>query len=106
MKDTAAIIVAGGKGLRYGGRVRKQYLRLKGRPIVWWSVKAFQSSRSIAQIIVVVPKDDLNQLLGTVPTKVRVVAGGATRADSVRAGLRELSAAVRWVAVHDAVRPL
>src|SRR5438132_8512986 len=105
MKDTAAIIVAGGKGLRYGGRVRKQYLLLKGRPLVWWSLKAYQVSPSIAQIILVVPKDDVHQLRGTVKN-AQVVSGGATRADSVRAGLRALRPAARWVAVHDAVRPL
>ena len=112
MKDTAAIIVAGGKGLRFGaclpagrGAVRKQYLLLKGKPILWWSIQAFRSSPSIAEIILVVPKDDLKQLLGTVP-KVRIVAGGATRADSVREGLRALSKNVRYAAVHDAVSPL
>ena len=105
MRDTAAIIVAGGRGLRYGGRVRKQFLLLKGRPVVWWALKAFQRSPSIAQIILVVPKDDLKQCASFGPT-VRVVAGGATRAESVRAGIKELGPAIRWVAVHDAVRPL
>src|SRR4051812_45690240 len=104
MKDTAAILVAGGKGLRFGGKVRKQYLSLQGRPVIAWSLRAFQASPSIAEIILVVPAEDVKpmQRLG----KARVVAGGATRAESVREGLKAVSLPIRWVAVHDAVRPL
>jgi len=104
MKDAAAIIVAGGKGLRFGGRVRKQYLSLQGHPILWWSLRAFQKSPSIAEIILVVPAKDLKRLkrLGA----ARVVAGGSTRAASVREGLKSVSPGIGWVAVHDAVRPL
>ena len=58
MRDTAAIIVAGGKGVRFGGRVRKQYLLLNRRPILWWSASAFEGSPSIASITLVVPADD------------------------------------------------
>jgi 2-C-methyl-D-erythritol 4-phosphate cytidylyltransferase len=106
MRDTAAIIVAGGKGLRFGGRTRKQYVSLNGRPIFWWSLRAFQKCASIAEIILVVPANDLKRVVVAVPKKIRVVAGGTTRADSVRHGLKAISPAIRWVAVHDAVRPL
>src|SRR5262249_55347355 len=109
--DVAAVIVAGGKGLRFGGRVRKQYLLLNGRSVLAWSLSAFEQCPSIFSMVLVVPAADvkkvrhetqrykLTKLLG-------VVAGGKTRADSVRAGLAALPAATRYVAVHDAVRPL
>jgi 2-C-methyl-D-erythritol 4-phosphate cytidylyltransferase len=111
MKDTAAIIVAGGKGLRFGGRVRKQYLLLKGRPIIWWSVSAFEKCPSVESIVLVVPVDDLlsmrKQVTGWKFKKVKsVVSGGATRADSVRRGLSAVPSGLRYIAVHDAVRPL
>jgi len=111
MKDTAAIIVAGGKGLRFGGRVRKQYLLLKNRPILWWSSAAFEHSPSIFSIVLVVPPDDVVRVRAeTRSWKIRkltaVVPGGKTRADSVRQGLSALPSSGRYVAVHDAVRPL
>jgi len=110
-RDTAAIIVAGGKGLRFGGKVRKQYLHLNGRPIVWWSLRAFEKSPSVGAIVLVAPGEDVQRLrLKIRGWKFRkflaVVAGGATRADSVREGLSAVPESCRYVAVHDAVRPL
>jgi 2-C-methyl-D-erythritol 4-phosphate cytidylyltransferase len=109
--DTAAIIVAGGKGLRFGGRVRKQYLLLKGKPLMWWSLRAFEKSPSIGAMILVAPADDVLRLAAQITAwrfrKFRnVVAGGASRSDSVRAGLSAVPVGLRFVAVHDAVRPL
>jgi len=110
-KDTAAIIVAGGKGLRFGGRIRKQYLLLNGRPIVWWSLRAFEKSPSIRLMVLVAPAEDIPRLR----SKIRgwkfkklfaIVPGGLTRADSVRQGLSAVPEFCRYVAVHDAVRPL
>jgi 2-C-methyl-D-erythritol 4-phosphate cytidylyltransferase len=111
MKDTAAIIVAGGKGLRYGGRVRKQYLLLHRKPILWWSLSAFERSPSVISITLVVPADDVRAVSAKAHTwgfrkLFAVVPGGATRADSVREGLERLPPESRYVAVHDAVRPL
>jgi len=109
--DTAAIIVAGGKGLRFGAPIRKQYMQLQGRPVLWWSLQAFQKSPSIQSIILVVPVDDVKRLSRRMRawglSKLSaIVAGGVTRAHSVREGLKALTKSVSWVAVHDAVRPL
>jgi 2-C-methyl-D-erythritol 4-phosphate cytidylyltransferase len=111
MKDTAAIIVAGGKGLRYGGCVRKQYLLLKGKPIVWWSLRAFEKSPSVGTVILVAPQGDVPRLGKQIKRWkfkkcLRVEAGGITRADSVRQGLKAVPKHFHHVAVHDAVRPL
>jgi 2-C-methyl-D-erythritol 4-phosphate cytidylyltransferase len=110
-QDTAALIVAGGKGLRFGGPVRKQYLLLKGKPIVWWSLQAFEKSPSVRSMILVVPAEDVSRLHTRARTWMfrkltAIVPGGVTRADSVREGLRVVPEACRYVAVHDAVRPL
>lgn len=109
--EAAAIIVAGGQGRRFGGPVRKQYLKLSSKPLLWWSIRAFEASPGIRTIILVVPEDDQHKVLHLCDEwgfrKVKsVVVGGKERRDSVRAGLEVLSERVRWVAVHDAVRPL
>lgn len=109
--DTAAIVLGAGQGLRFGGHVRKQYLRLQGRPVLWWSLAAFQASPSIDTIVLVAPREDLPRLTRQVATwrfsKLNLlVAGGKERSDSVKEGLAAVSDATRWVAVHDGVRPL
>jgi 2-C-methyl-D-erythritol 4-phosphate cytidylyltransferase len=110
-QDAAAILVAGGQGLRFGGRVRKQYLTLCGHPLLWWPLRAFDQCHSIEMMVLVVPAEDLERLRSLVPTwklhkPVHVVSGGKSRAGSVYRGLAALPPQVRWVAVHDAVRPL
>ena len=110
-KDTAAIIVAGGQGIRFGGKVRKQYLLLAGRPILWWSLQAFEKSPSIGEIVLVVPAEDTDSVQRRTrdwkfSKLLSIVAGGMTRADSVRNGLQIVPSHFGWVAIHDAVRPL
>src|SRR4051812_37028110 len=113
----AAVIVAGGQGQRFNAGLsgkpvdRKQYLSLAGHPVLWWSVSAFDSSPSIGLIVLVVPPEDRamikQQAAGWKMDKpVSVVAGGKTRADSVRQGLDAVPADFLWVSIHDAVRPL
>jgi 2-C-methyl-D-erythritol 4-phosphate cytidylyltransferase len=105
----AAIIVAGGQGKRFGGKTRKQYLRLRGRPVLWWALKAFDQSPSIREMILVVPTEDLARARREIKglrKPVLLVSGGETRAESVRQGLAAVPARYDWVAVHDAVRPL
>jgi 2-C-methyl-D-erythritol 4-phosphate cytidylyltransferase len=95
---TAAIVVAAGAGERFGSR--KQFAELAGRSTAAWSVEA---ARGICDVIVlVVPPDAVDVAHGADV----VVAGGATRAASVRAGLAALDADVDVVVVHDAARPL
>ena len=110
-RDAAAIIVAAGQGLRFGGKIRKQYLKLGNRPIMWWSLRAFQKSPSIGSIVLVAPKEDVDRLRPILrrwkmSKVVAIVAGGATRAQSVFNGLAAVPSEYRWIAVHDAVRPL
>jgi 2-C-methyl-D-erythritol 4-phosphate cytidylyltransferase/2-C-methyl-D-erythritol 2,4-cyclodiphosphate synthase len=105
------IIVAGGKGVRMGGHVPKQYMELRGRPVLWHTLQAFERAECISGVIVVVAADDMAYcqqavLGGGDFSKVRsLVAGGSERADSVRAGLGETKAEDTLILVHDAVRP-
>lgn len=108
VQSCAAVIVAGGKGLRAGGTTRKQFRDLAGRSVLQRSLDAFSRHPGIDRIVVVLPADQIaaHQLdAGDCP--LRVVAGGTTRAASVLAGLSDLTAAPPdHVLIHDGARPL
>jgi 2-C-methyl-D-erythritol 4-phosphate cytidylyltransferase/2-C-methyl-D-erythritol 2,4-cyclodiphosphate synthase len=104
----AAIIVAGGAGSRAGGQTPKQYRWLGGKPVLRWSVEAMLRCKNIARIVVVVPADDSAAAAALLPadSRIRFAIGGATRTDSVRAGLAALSdPPPDRVLIHDAARP-
>lgn len=95
----AAIVVAGGHGRRFGGF--KQYADLRGRRVLDFSLAA---ARTCCDLVVLVVPDELAER--DEPGADRVVAGGATRSASVRAGLAAVPAGHDVIVVHDAVRPL
>lgn len=100
-----AIVVGAGRGTRYGGL--KQFDVLAGRPIHEWSVSA--ARRAASHVVLVVPEDMVDDVARqpAIARQVdRVVSGGATRADSVRAGLAAVHPSAALVLVHDAARPL
>ena len=96
--EVGAIVVAAGRGDRYGGA--KQFLELAGTRLVDRAVAA--CSQACADVVVVLPGDVAWDGL---PVHA-AVTGGATRSDSVRAGLAALPAGCDVVVVHDAARPL
>jgi 2-C-methyl-D-erythritol 4-phosphate cytidylyltransferase len=102
-----AIIVAAGSSRRMG--FDKMFAPLAGKSVIEHTVDAFERADSVNAILVVTRDDRRGdfekQLRGR--TKVQaVIAGGEHRQDSVRAGLQRLSADAKYVAVHDAARPL
>jgi 2-C-methyl-D-erythritol 4-phosphate cytidylyltransferase len=105
-----AIIVAGGKGIRMGADMPKQFLELKRRPILMRTIDAFHTTDPAIDIIVVLPDDQLDLWTAyrrhyKFDTPHRVVVGGATRFHSVKNGLDALDGE-GFVAIHDGVRPL
>jgi 2-C-methyl-D-erythritol 4-phosphate cytidylyltransferase len=94
-----SIVVAAGSGARFGDR--KQLQPLAGRRVLDWSVDA--AGRCSAGVVVVLPEDALDL---QVPGADVVVAGGATRSGSVRAGLAAVPHDASVVVVHDAARPV
>lgn len=101
---TAAIIVAAGRGTRAGEGLPKQWRALGGRTVLQRSVEAFQH---FGRIIVVLHPDDMVMGLEVLGGSGTLVAGGATRAESVRAALEALDGAgIDKVLIHDAARPL
>ena len=107
-KERYAIIVAGGRGLRMGGELPKQFLPLGGKPVLMRTLELFE--REVSRIILVLPEDHIpfwqelcERYHFTLPHTVAL--GGETRFHSVRSGLSHLPQE-GLVAVHDGVRPL
>jgi len=106
-----AIIAAAGTGARMASDRPKQFLLLAGTPIIFHTLKPFEQCDSIQEVIVVLPPEESAAFLALAGKHglrklSRVVAGGTTRADSVKRGLNAIrSASAGIVAVHDGVRP-
>jgi 2-C-methyl-D-erythritol 4-phosphate cytidylyltransferase/2-C-methyl-D-erythritol 2,4-cyclodiphosphate synthase len=104
--DFAAIVVAAGSGSRAGAGVSKQWRTVAGKPVARWSIEAFFAAGA-KTVVAVVPADEMNtarQILGDLEGLVFAI-GGATRAQSVVAGLEAVGETDAVVMVHDAARP-
>ncbi len=105
---TFAIIVAAGLGKRMGSPVPKQFLLLKGHPVLWYTVRCFNECDEIDGIILVIHKDWLDSCYKITKgfKKIRkITIGGNTRQQSVWQGLNIIEDA-EIVLIHDGVRPL
>ena len=105
-----AIVVAGGKGTRFGGNRPKQFLQLNAIPIIVHTLRQFERSQQIGTVIVALLREEMAAFQSwqdkfELKKVTRVVAGGRTRAQSVQNGLAVIEEA-EVVAVHDGVRPL
>ncbi|MDU5106423.1 MULTISPECIES: 2-C-methyl-D-erythritol 4-phosphate cytidylyltransferase [unclassified Clostridium] len=105
----SAIILAGGKGKRMGANISKQYIELKGKPILYYTIKRFSESKDIDRIILVLPKDEIDyckeEVLDKYSLKVDlIVEGGKERQDSVINALDKL-VDDEIVLIHDGARP-
>jgi 2-C-methyl-D-erythritol 4-phosphate cytidylyltransferase len=105
----SAIIVAAGSSRRMG--FNKLFATIAGKPVIAHTMRAFERSRSVTEIIIVAREDQHDEIRELARAKsfkkVRsIIAGGEHRQDSVRAGLDRLDEEAKYVAVHDAARPL
>lgn len=100
-----AIVAAAGSGSRLGAGTPKALVPLAGRPMVCRAVDGLRAG-GVAEVVVVVPAAERAAFEAVLPTGVAVVAGGASRTASVRAGLTAAGPAATAVLVHDAARPL
>ncbi len=108
-RDVGVIVVAAGRGQRMGGEVPKQYLPLAGHPVLLHAIRPFVSHPEVAHVVLVLPAEDVANppewLAGLVGDSLALVAGGAARVDSVRAGLAVMPTSCSVVLVHDGARP-
>ena len=105
-----ALIVAGGKGTRFGSQIPKQFLELAARPILMHSIEAFYEYSKAINVVVVLPEEDIAHWHSLTKKHnfsrpLEIVTGGATRFQSVKNGLERIPANA-LVAIHDGVRPL
>ncbi|WP_422013921.1 2-C-methyl-D-erythritol 4-phosphate cytidylyltransferase [Reyranella sp.] len=108
MTRCTALIVAGGRGSRFGGPLPKQYALLDGEPVLRRTISVFRDTPAIDRVLVVIGAEDdaryeaATQGLGLPPA----VPGGSSRQQSVLNGLEALAAtAPEFIAIHDAARP-
>lgn len=99
------IIPAAGSGTRFGGDVPKQFLPLGGKPLVQRVVERFLVDAAVTRVVVPVLDILLNAVKESPGERVKFVAGGATRLQSVIGGLEAAGSEFDLVAIHDAVRP-
>ena len=104
-----AIVLAGGSGKRMNSDIPKQYMMLKGKPVIYYSLKAFQDNPHIDDIILVTSDEYIeyvrNNILDSSLGKVSaVIHGGRERYDSVWEGLKCIKEA-GYVFIHDGARP-
>ena len=107
--DVGVVVVAAGAGVRAGPGEAKQFRPIRGVPMLLRALRHFLEHPDVCRIVVALPPGTTEQppawLAGLVGERLTVVAGGATRADSVRAGLGLLDPPPAVVLVHDAARP-
>jgi 2-C-methyl-D-erythritol 4-phosphate cytidylyltransferase len=106
MKRVSVIIAAAGEGKRFGSA--KQFTKLKGKPVLDWSLETFDSHVKVTDIILVVKEDWLREKYMRHFQKLSaVVHGGEKRQDSVLAGFKKVAPEKDGIVlVHDGVRPL
>lgn len=107
-----AIIVAGGAGTRFGNPGGKLLVDIAGRPLLSWTIEAFDRTESVDHIVVVCPDNKRAAYKAQAidpygfSTPVSFATGGATRQDSTFAGLMAAPDTTKLIAVHDGARPL
>ena len=109
---TAAIILAGGSGERFGREGGKQLVEVAGKPVLTWSAEAFDAVGDIGLIVVVCPKERheeyLRKAIDPFPfvTPVVLAPAGDIRQESAFSGLEYVPDDFEFVALHDGARPL
>ncbi|HQX49898.1 MAG TPA: 2-C-methyl-D-erythritol 4-phosphate cytidylyltransferase [Planctomycetaceae bacterium] len=112
MSQFAVILPAAGQSSRFKGFQRKKpFVELKGRPIWVRTAEHFLNRPDVCQTILVIAPEDLDWFRDTFRANlafmdISVVAGGASRAESVRNGISAIKKPADYIAVHDAARPL
>ncbi|MGL4741410.1 MAG: 2-C-methyl-D-erythritol 4-phosphate cytidylyltransferase [Sarcina sp.] len=107
MKNVA-IILAGGKGKRMEASVSKQFIEVQGNPLIYYTLKKFEGCSSIDEIILVLPKDEIEYFNKNIQSKYnfkisKIVEGGTERSDSVYNAIRQVEES-DVVLIHDGAR--
>lgn len=107
----AAVIVAAGFGKRMDGNIPKQYICIGGKPVLIHSIENFERASGISEIILVVEKSRVEEILKDIVEQCRfkkvvsVIAGGKIRQESVYNGIKAVSGGVETISIQDGARP-
>ena len=110
MENITAIILAAGSGSRMNSKINKQFMEINGKPIIWYSLFAFENNSIVDQIVLVTGKEDVEYCKREIVEKynfkkvANVIAGGNERYESVYNGLKEIRDGI--VLIHDGARPM
>jgi 2-C-methyl-D-erythritol 4-phosphate cytidylyltransferase len=109
LPDVGVVVVAGGRGIRAGGEVPKQFRTVAGAPLVLHALRAFLRHPGVGCVVLVLPPPNAARppdwLAPLVGQRLLLAAGGETRAESCLNGLTALPPACTIVLVHDGARP-
>ena len=110
MASVAVIIPAAGAGERFGGKVKKPFAQIDNRPIFIRSIELFLNRKDVVQTLLTVAPEDYDVVKEKYAANImfmgiKLVKGGATRFESVRAALGNVDEKADLVCIHDAVRP-
>lgn len=112
MEKCTAIVLAAGQGSRMGTKVQKQYLEIQGKPVLYYSLEAFETSEIINEVILVVGAGQEEYCKQEIVEKYqfhkvsKIIPGGKERYESVYLGLAALQEnGVDYVFIHDGARP-
>lgn len=109
-KKCTAIVLAAGQGKRMNSSIQKQFLEIKGYPVLYYSLKCFQDSPLIGEIVLVTSENAVSYCRSEIVKKygfskvTGIIAGGKERYDSVYAGLLACGEC-EYVFIHDGARP-
>ena len=83
MGKVVSVILAGGKGKRMGAEVSKQFIEINGKPIIYYTLKAFEECKDIDEIILVLPKDEIDYFKREIEPRFdfkisKIIEGGKT----------------------------
>lgn len=110
--DTAAVVLAGGNGSRFGNPGGKQLFDLLGHPVVTWAVEAFDAVPEVGSIIVVCPENAIDEFrriaFDPYPfvTPIEFISSGDVRQESAFNGVNAVDGFYEFIAMHDGARPL
>lgn len=105
-----AIILASGSGSRFGSKLPKQFVRLAGKPVIQYTIEAFEQAVVIDEIIVVTKEEYVENIYDIVNANLfkkvsKVIVGGRERYDSTLSALKSIKDTEANLIIHDAVRP-
>lgn len=110
MLKNIAIILASGSGSRFGAKLPKQFVRLAGKPVIQYTIEAFETAKVIDEIIIVTKDEFVDHVYEIVNTQIfkkvtKVIVGGIERYDSTLSALNAIIDEEANLIIHDAVRP-